>query len=286
MKVLIIGCGYVGQCLAEQLVRQGDAVYAVCRSSERQADLRAAQVVPLLADVTKPESLAGLGVGYDWVVNCVSASGGGPREYQKVYVQGNQNLVSWLSTSPPKRFVYTSSTSVYGQLDCREVDESSATDPSTESGRDLLEAERVLLSAAERGFPAVVLRLAGIYGPGRTYWAEQIRAGAARIGANPDRFVNMIHRDDAAGSIIAALERGRTGLIYNVVDNEPVPLRLLLKWLSSELHTPPPVLEPGAESVMGKRGQSNKRVSNLKLRTELGYKLKFPTFREGYSAGW
>src|SRR5579859_6870496 len=115
MKVLIVGCGYIGKVLGAELVRQGHQVTGLRRTDSAHAELRAAGIIPAIADVTRPESLRDLEPGYDWVVNCVSASGGGVGEYERVYLAGTRNLISWISAAPPQKLVYTSSTSVYGQ---------------------------------------------------------------------------------------------------------------------------------------------------------------------------
>jgi len=195
-----------------------------------------------------------------------------------------RNLISWLAASAPKKFVYTSSTSVYGQSDGSVVTEDSPTEPMAETARVLLEAERVLIEAArDRKVPAVVLRLAGIYGPERGYWLKQYLKNEARIEGEGDRILNMIHRDDAVGAIIAALERGQQGEVYNVVDDEPVTQLSVLTWLSERLgrQLPPAVPEDAVEGR--KRGVTSKRVSNEKLKRELGYEFRHPTFREGFA---
>jgi nucleoside-diphosphate-sugar epimerase len=285
MKVLIVGCGYVGSALGAELVRAGHDVFGLRRTRGNDPELVAAGVHPLAADIRRPETLVALDSAYDWVVDCVAASGGQTREYQEVHVEGTHNLVAWLSASCPKRFVYTSSTGVYGQRDGGSVDETSATNPFTETARILLKAEEYLLDEARRtGFPASILRVAGIYGPGRAYWLEQFLAGTARMDGAGERVLNMVHRQDVAGAIHVGLERGSTGRVYNVVDDQPVTQRTFLDWLARHLGLPlPPAREaPGQDG--GKRGQTSKRVSNRRLRQELAYKLRFPTFREGYSA--
>ena len=139
-----------------------------------EADFKSAGIKPLTADITRAEQLAQLPGAHDWVVNCVSASGGGAEEYREVYLHGMRNLVEWLAAAPPKKFVYTSSTSVYGQNDGSLVKENSSTEPAAETAKVLVATERVLLAAArERKFPAVILRLAGIYGPDRGHWFKQ-----------------------------------------------------------------------------------------------------------------
>ncbi len=285
MRALIVGCGYVGLSLGVELVKQGHEVFGLRRSMGAEADLKSAGIKPLTGDITKAEQLAQLPGGYDWVVNCVSASGGGADEYRQVYLQGMRNLVEWLGAAPPQKFVYTSSTSVYGQNDGSLVKESSPTEPAVETGRILVETERVLRDAArERKLPAVILRLAGIYGPDRGYWFKQYLANEARIEGNGARILNMIHRDDAAGAIIAALTSGRPGEVYNAVDDEPVSQLGFFQWLSGPLGKELPPSAPDDPEAVRKRGVTNKKVSNRRLRMELGYQFKYPTFRQGYTA--
>jgi nucleoside-diphosphate-sugar epimerase len=246
--------------------------------------LKAAGIQPLTADVTQPETLAKLPRDFDWVVNCVAA-GGDAENYRAVYLQGTRNLVEWLAPNPPKKFVYTSSTSVYGQTDGSQVKESSPTEPLAETAKVLLETEKVLLAAvAGRKFPAVILRVAGIYGPERGHWFRQFLKNEARIEGDGSRFLNMIHRDDLIGVIIAALKSGRPGEIYNAVDDEPVSQKNFFEWLAGTLGKYPPESVPENSAEDRKRGVTNKRVSNRKLKMELGCQFKHPNFRKGYSA--
>ena len=285
MRVLIVGCGYVGLALGAELVRQGHAVFGLRRSPHAAAEMEAAGLRPLIADIAQPGQLAGLPADYDWVVNTVSAAGGGVEEYRAAYLEGARCLIEWLSPRPPRKFVYTSSTGVYGQTDGSLVDEFSLTDPAAATARILVAAEGVFLTAArEQSFPAVVLRLAGIYGPGRGYWLRQFLHGEARIEGDGSRILNMIHRDDVVGAILAALRRGRPGECYNGVDNEPVSQLALFKWLVARHGGALPPAVPVNPASERKRGLTNKRVTNRKLRSELGYEFKYPTFREGLLA--
>ena len=128
------------------------------------------------------------------------------------------------------------------------------------------------------------MRVAGIYGPGRGHWFKAFLRGEARIEGDGSRTLNMIHRDDLIGVIIAALERGQPGEIYNAADNEPVSQLRFFEWLAAELKRPlPPTVTADAE-VWRKRGVTNKRVSNAKLKAELEYQFQFPDFRAGYAA--
>jgi len=284
MRVLIVGCGYVGLPLGVELVRLGHEVFGLRRNPAVEGEMKTAGIQPLFGDVTRPETLAALPREYDWVVNCVAA-GGDAENYRQVYLQGTRNLIEWLTPNPPKKFVYTSSTSVYGQTDGSQVKESSPTEPLAETAKILLETEKLLLAAvADRKIPAVILRVAGIYGPDRGHGFKQFLKNEARIEGDGSRFMNMIHRDDLISCIIGALKSGRAGEIYNAVDDEPVSQMNFFQWLAGTVGKYPPPSEPENSLENRKRGVTNKRVSNRRLKMELGCQFKYPNFRKGYSA--
>ncbi|HTB85979.1 MAG TPA: SDR family oxidoreductase [Candidatus Sulfotelmatobacter sp.] len=282
MRALVVGCGYVGLPLAVELKRRGHEVFGMRRSNPEA--LQAVGIKPLLADISQLMSFNVLPRDFDWVVNCAASGGGGADDYRRIYVEGNRNLVSWLAGSLVKKFVYTSSTSVYAQNDGSVVNEESPTEPEAETARVLVETEKLLLSAAHKGFPAVVLRVAGIYGPERGHAFKQFLRGEAVIENDGARFLNMIHRDDVVGCIIAALEHGRPGEAYNAIDCEPVSQLKFFEWLAAELKKPLPPKIAADEKTWRKRGVTNKRISNAKLLAELKYRFLFPAFREGYAA--
>ena len=232
MHVLIVGCGYVGLPLGAELVRLGHEVFGLRRSSSAEKELKAAGIQPLISDVTKPDEFKKLPREFDWVVNCV-ATGGDAENYRAVYLQGTRNLIEWLAPNPPKKFVYTSSTSVYEQNDGSPVKESSPAEPIVETSKILVETEKVLIDAvAQKIIPAVILRAAGIYGPERGHWFKHFLKNEAHIEGDGARFLNMIHRNDLVGCIIAALKNGRAGEIYNAVDDEPVSQLHFFQWLA------------------------------------------------------
>lgn len=285
MRVLIVGCGYVGLPLGIELVKQGHEVFGLRRSIAGEAELIAAGLKPLAADITRPEDLARLPGPFDWVINAVSSTKGGADEYRQVYLEGTRNLIEWLTPMALKKFVYTSSTSVYGQTDSSVVKESSSAEPSSPTSQLLVETEKLLLEAAQaRKFPAIILRVAGIYGPERGHLFLQYLRGEARIAGKGDRIINMIHRDDLVTAIIAGLKSGRAGEIYNAVDDEPVAQIHFFRWLSESLGKWMPPFATEEENVQRKRGVTNKKVSNRKLKMELGVQLNYPTFRQGYTA--
>lgn len=283
MRVLIIGCGYIGLPLGAELVRGGHEVFGLRRSATAESEIKAAGITPLCADITQPAQLAKLPTGFDWVVNTVASGGGTAEDYRRVYFEGTRDLLQWLASSPPRKFVYTSSTSVYGQNDGSIVEESSPAAPLADTARVLVETETLLLDAHRAsGFPAVILRVAGIYGPGRGYWLKQFLKGEARIEGDGSRCLNMIHRDDVIGCIGAALKQGTPGEIYNAVDDAPVTQKEFFGWLAAKLGKPEPSASPENPEAR-KRGATNKRISNRKLKRELDYAFRFSTFRQGYA---
>ena len=285
VRVLIIGCGYVGTPLGAELARLGHEVFGVTRTDRNHATLKSHSIQPLLADVSKRPDLDSLPLPFDWVVNAVSSSKGGIDEYKEVYLQGTRNLIDWLAATPPKKFVYTSSTSVYGQTDGSQVKESSPAEPASETGQVLVAVEKLLLDAArEKRLAAIILRVAGIYGPERGHLFQQYLKDEAVIPGRGERMLNMIHCADVVNCIIAALKNGHAGEVYNAVDDEPVPQIHFFRWLSETLgkNMPPfgEVPAPGGR----KRAVTHKKVLNRKLKAELGHQFKYPTFRQGYTA--
>jgi nucleoside-diphosphate-sugar epimerase len=285
MRVLILGCGYVGIPLGAELVRQGHEVHGVRRTPAAETELKAAGIHPVVADITSPSSLQAIPGPFDWVIHCVASGGGAADDYRRLYLEGTQNVIAWLAPQLPKKFVYTSSTSVYAQNDGSQVKESSPTEPDAETAKVLVETEKLLLGAvADKKLPAAILRVAGIYGPDRGHWFRQFLKNEARLEGKGERFLNMIHRDDVIGAIIAALKNGRPGEIYNAVDDEPVSQLKFFEWLAETLGRWLPASEPFDAEAARKRGTTNKKVSNRRLKMELGYQFKYPNFRKGYTA--
>jgi nucleoside-diphosphate-sugar epimerase len=283
MRALIVGCGYVGMALGRRLAQQGHQVFGMRRSPEAQAEVASAGIRFVRGDISNPESFSQIEPAFDWVINLVSSSKGGIEEYRKVYVEGNRNLLRWLEAKPPKMLLYTSSTSVYAQTDGSVVTEESPAEGSSETSRLLVEAEKILLDAAlDRCFPALVLRVAGIYGPGRGHMYQQFLMGQARLIGDGERLLNMIHLEDLVDLIIAALAQGRAGELYNAADDHPVPEREFYEWLATRLQRPMPPAASPEQVAARKRGLTSKRVSNEKIKAHTGYWFLYPTFREGY----
>lgn len=282
MRVLIIGCGYVGIPVGDRLAKLGHTVFGLRRSNAADAELQAVGINLLHADITDPASLANVAPEFDVVVNLVSSSKGGVEEYRSVYLEGTRNILTWLQASPPRKYIYTSSTSVYAQTDGSWVTEESPAEPDSATSKILIDTENLLLSAhRSSGFPAVVLRPSGIYGPGRGHLFKQFVAGEATMRDDGSHWINMIHVRDLAAAIIHLIEHSVPGEIYNISDDEPVTQREYFQWLARELNRPVPPSAPADASR--KRGLTNKRVANAKLKAT-GFTFTYPTFHEGYRA--
>jgi len=285
MRVVIAGCGYVGLELGRQLRPDHDVV-GVRRSRDGLRAVEAAGLTAVRADLTDRESLAAV-PDADAVVFAASSGGRGAGAARAVYVDGQETVLEAFAErdTPPDRYVYTSSTGVYGDHGGDWVDETTPLEPTTERTDVLAEAERVALErAGELGIDGTVARLSGLYGPDR-YRLERYLEGPVTEG-----YLNMVHRDDAAGAVafLLAENLGR-GEAVLVVDDEPVDRWTFADWLADQcgLDSPPKrtkaerLAEGDLTAATRRRIRTSKRCSNAKLR-DLGYEFAYPTFREGY----
>ena len=265
-RILIAGCGYVGQAAADLFHERGWKVEGWTASAQSAGQLAGKPYAIRAVDVTNPSAVSAVRDEFDVVLQCASTGGGAAEEYRRIYLEGARNL---LRAFPNARPLFTSSTSVYAQKDGEIVDETSPANPAHEKGQILREAEELVLS--HRG---MVARLAGIYGPGRSFLLRKFLAGEAVLDQERDRFINQAHRDDIVSALFLLAEQRATlgGQIYNVVDDRPILARDAYEWLSAHLQQP---LGPGEVAAERKRGDSNKRVSNKKLRA-LGWALRYP----------
>ena len=270
-RILIAGCGYVGQATADLFHATGWDVEGWTASEKSAAALSAKPYPACQVDISNCDQVAERPGTFDAVIHCASSRGGGVESYRQIYLTGTRNLLDRFAET---KMLLTSSTSVYAQRDGSWVTEESETIPARETGRVLLEAEKLMLE--RRG---TVARLAGIYGPGRSALLGKFLAGTAIIDPENDRFVNQVHRDDIASAIFFLLTReAQRTQIYNVVDDQPMLQIECYRWLAQRLDRPLPPI--GKSRGQRKRGDSNKRVSNAKLRS-LGWTLQYPTFAEG-----
>jgi nucleoside-diphosphate-sugar epimerase len=264
-RVLIAGCGYVGSVAAKLFAEEGWEVIGWTRTGQ-SAERAGRSAIPLSAvDITDPESVRRNSFVADVVVHCASS---GADSYLHVYRNGAANLAACFLNA---RIIFTSSTSVYPQRDGSSVTEESAAEPDSENAQILRQAEKIVLANG-----GVVLRVAGIYGPGRSFLLRSVMNGTAVLS---DRFVNQVHRNDIASAIffVARCRALQPPRIYNVVDDTPAPRAEILDWLSARLGI---LLSNSGSVPESKRGRSNKRVSNAKLRA-LGWAPTYPSYRKG-----
>lgn len=273
-RVLIAGCGDVGTALGLMLCRSGHDVFGARRSAHRlPAPLR-----PLPVDVTDRAALERTVPGVDAVVYAVAAGRRDEGAYRRAYVDGVSALLDVLEerAEPPRRVFFVSSTSVYGERDGAWIDETAPLQPRGFAGESLVAGERRMFASP---IPATVVRFAGIYGPGRGWLVKRALAGA-RCAGEPPKFTNRIHRDDCAGVLAHLIAHESIDDVYIGVDDAPVEECEVLEWLAARLGAPPPRRVHGGEAAAQGSG---KRCSNARLRAS-GYRLRYPTYREGYAA--
>lgn len=278
---LIAGCGYLGMALASLLREHGIQPVCLTRSSEGASRLSSEGWTARAVDITSTDACSTLAQEFptlQTMVHCAaSGRGAGETEYAAVYDGGCKNL---LNAYPQAQLLFTSSTSVYPQIDGSIVSEESSANPSRTTGKILRQAESRVL--AEDG---IVLRLAGIYGPARSVLLRNFLNGQASIDVRstppltPDgRWINQIHRDDAAAAILhlAQLPTSLTAAeIFNVSDSRPLTQREVYRELSHTFSRPlPPEADPTENR---KRGWSHKQVSNAKL-LATGWTPRYPDF--------
>ena len=285
VRVGILGCGYVGLELARQLADEHEVI-GVRRSSAGLDAVEATGATAVQADVTDGRSLESV-PDVDAIAFAASSGGRGAKAAERVYVDGLRTAIEAFGDrdDAPEQLIYTSSTGVYGDHDGDWVDETTALSPTTPKTRVLVEAERVAREdAPEYGIDGRVVRFAGLYGPDR-YRLDRYLDGPVTEG-----YLNMIHRDDAAGIVRFALETTQDAVLLGV-DDEPVDKHGFADWLAAECGVEPPpkrskaerLEDPSLSEVAERRILTSKRCSNGRLR-ELGYEFSYPTYREGYRA--
>jgi nucleoside-diphosphate-sugar epimerase len=270
-SVLIAGCGYVGGVAADLFQNAGWTVEGWTKSAASTEQASQKHYLVRAVDLSNASEVSACGSRFELVIHCASTRGGDVALYRQVYADGMRNL---FESFPDSTILFVSSTSVYAQTSGEWITEESPAAPEHERGKILREAEQIVL---ERG--GIVARFAGIYGPRRSYLLQRFLTGEAVIDSKNDRFVNQVHRDDAASALflLAGLRSNLSGEVFNVSDGQSILQTECYRWLAAKLDRP---LPPRDELKMaGKRGRSNKRVSNAKLR-DLGWAPRYPNFAE------
>lgn len=269
-RLLIVGCGYLGMALSRHMHQRGWTIFGVRRSARAEAELARCGAKLVVADVTQPATLVHLPPA-DVVVACVAPGPGG--DYQATYVEGARHLVAALAPDPPQRVIWVSSTVVYGHHEGEWVDEATPPQSTTVRAKIQMEAEALIQAAP---VPSVILRLAGLYGPGRDR-LRLLQEGEAPVYAS--EYLNHIHVDDAVGMIEHLMARGAPGEVYLGVDDEPVRKAEFYPWLAKTAGIELPLL---VRPIRDEHVLANKRCSNKKIKMT-GYRLKYPDYRTGYT---
>jgi nucleoside-diphosphate-sugar epimerase len=291
VHVLVAGCGWLGLELARRLVARGEDVTGVRRDAARAAALAAEGIAPLALDLAAPDALREV-PHVDAVIACQAAGGEDVAAYRAAYVVALRALLA-VAARDGAKLVYTGSTGVLGQIGGEEVDERTPPTPASPTGEVLAEAEALIAAAAGGGADACLVRLSGLYGPGRTGVVERVRTGRLALGPGDDAWMNFCHRDDAASAVLAALARGAPGAVYHGSDASPARRREVVAWIAARLSIAPPRAggpagQPGGpgRALAPSAGRTpppppNRRISSAWTRATLGVTLAHPSFREG-----
>ena len=288
---LIIGCGYLGRRLGAELLRAGYRLRGMTRSEAHAGAIAAAGIEPVIADVTAPGTLPPALAGVGIVYHMLGGMRGTPEALRRLHVEGTRNVLGALPPSV-RRYIYVSSTAVYGQTDGGWVDEAAPTDPSSNLGRLRVDAEALVRAANGRnGLQTIILRPSSIYRPAAPLY-QQIQEGTYKITSDPAKWMNHIYIEDFLSAMALAAARGEGGEAYNLTDDEPHPAGDYFACIADAMGVPRPPLtyEPPAEGCAVLVRESDKRVRNAKLRAHFTWAPKFPSYREGIldaaTRGW
>ncbi len=274
-NIVIIGCGDIGIALGQRLHAGGHTVYGVRRSPEKLPQY----IKGIGADFTDAAELQYqlAQVAADYVVVTLTPAGFTAAAYAQCFGDGTHNILAALSSMPPQRLLYVSSTGVYHQADGEWVDEESATKPQQFNGEHILAAEKQVLHS---DIPATIVRFGGIYGPGRLRLIRNLQQNGTITASK--NFSNRIHRDDCAAMLEHLLlldaNGGSVADCYLGVDSEPAPLQDVQRYIAQCLG-----LEPTVATGMQTQRGGNKRCSNRRI-VASGFEFNYPNYRSGYDA--
>jgi len=286
-RYLIAGAaGYVGSQLAAQLLKQGHSVRGLVRDTDQDTPQRLAALGMAVwqGDLTDPDSLVGIASGIEYVYNLTSRSVLHNGSVQRVFVEGNRNLIAACSRSRSVRaYVFTSNTASYGDRGDTWIDEDIPPEPSYPLGHVMIEAEQAIMEMVQaHHFPAMILRVGTIYGPERDL-VDAVLSGTATLIGDGQNFLSYIHIDD----LIAILERivhdGQPGAIYNVADDEPLralelygAVRQRLGMVAPRTFAKATALLSGLDPSVVGMASSSVRLSNHRMKDTLALELRYP----------
>ncbi|MBN8713455.1 MAG: NAD-dependent epimerase/dehydratase family protein [Xanthomonadales bacterium] len=271
-RVLLAGCGDVGLRVAQRLRARGDEVWGLRRRGHADGG---ADLHWLAADLGDQGSLRGLPRGLTQLVYLPAPGRGDLDAYRTLFPGGLRNLLAALDQTALRRVLLVSSSAVYGDHAGAWVDELTPTAPLAGNGEALRDTEQWLAGA--RPDAAVVLRLAGLYGPGRLGLLARLREGAVGVPRQARHWANRLHVDDAAAAIAHLLWLEAPQPLYLGVDDTPLPLDVLYDELARLIGAPPPDDGPAPPQV------GSKRLCNAQLRAS-GWAPRWPDARLGYAA--
>lgn len=270
-SVLIIGCGYLGLPLAKAWIEKGFSVCGTTRTPAKMDLLKREGIEPIFLDLLKPPFRF---PPADWVYFLVSGSRDGTLPYAMI------NALAALLENPPSRFIYTSSTAVYGDCGSGWVDESSVRRAKDPAGLCLIETEDALFTAIEENqFPGAVVRLSGIYGPDRIPGRDRVEK-LEPLRGRPEGYLNLIHLDDLIPLLVAAAPLVKLGDCYLFSDDHPVRRRDYYSYLATRLGMSDfvPLWNRSGEPV------PDRRCRNQKMKDHFQIGLKYPSYRKGLIA--
>ena len=281
--VLIVGCGYSGRVIARQLREKGVPVWGTTRGAAGTAAIAAAGATPVVFEAGSGDLDPAILAAIDVVIDTAGPPWSGGEDPTRAIVEA-------LRGAELNRFIYLSSTGVYGDKEGEWVDESTPCTPKSPQGIARLAVEDFLLAEAASGrLPALIARLPGIYGPGRSL-LHRLDSGRFRYVGPEGPFSNRVHVEDLARGVVAMSSRGRVGQVYLLVDEGPCRLREAAQHAADLLGIPlPQPLDPvEAAATIPPRSLAmlteSKRIRSLRFGAELGVTLAHPTYREGLAS--
>ena len=280
---LIIGCGYVGRRLAQAWLDTGIEVHATTRSPARAEEFSKLGIHPILWDITQDTDADF--AHYKTVVFAVGFDRRAAKQtgqtIEEVYVRGLERALE--KCPHAGRWIYLSSTGVYGASDGGWVDEHSPTDPNRDGGKACLAAEQLLLQHPHHGNRAIILRLAGIYGPDRLPQLALLKEGKP-LSVAADAYLNLVHVEDIV-QIILQCEKLTTPQTLCVSDGQPALRGDFYRYLAELTGAPAPIFQPPEPgSSRAERARGSKRIRNDRLVELLQPSFIYPSYREGLKA--